>query len=367
MAARDLQKRAEAALGTVEDPAVRQLLEDLLRETARLDGRLGKVSRISDRYQAELRDLNQELGRALAEVKTLQGFIPICAKCKRIRDDHGFWEQVESYLVRHSSAVFSHGVCPECALELFPHARGCSHGQVEPSPLEARPSGPRETEELEAYLRSLCERPSSPMLDELSAAVRAQLVLMRRFTKIVRISDGYQAELKKLNAALAEASRTDVLTGLLNRRGMSASLNAELARSARTQAPLSALLLDLDQFKAINDTYGHELGDCVLERVASLLKSSLRDYDAVARWGGEEFLVLLPGTGLEAAWSVAEKLRSLVEGMPVERDGLNLSVTLCVGVAQWRTGESLASLLRRADDACYAAKRQGRNRTVMAP
>ncbi|MBP1628324.1 MAG: diguanylate cyclase [Holophagaceae bacterium] len=363
MGGKALQNRAEALLGGPAGPVV----EELLGELERLNARLEKISRISDGYQAELRQTNQELSQALAEVKTLQGFVPICAKCKRIRDDQGFWEQVESYLTRHSSAIFSHGVCPECATELFPNSRCQGHGEVEPGTQPKRVLTPPDLEVLEGRLRGLEEHPPEPLREELKASIRSQMILLRRFDKISRISDGYQAELKRLNAAHAEASRTDSLTGLLNRRGMMTSLNGELARSTRSRAPFSVIMLDVDQFKNINDTYGHEMGDRVLESLARTLQICLRDYDSIARWGGEEFLVLLPGVDGESALVVAEKVRTLAAELKLEHEGLLVGTTLCAGVAQWHPGEAMLSLLRRADDACYLAKRQGRNGSSLAP
>nr|WP_320132854.1 diguanylate cyclase [uncultured Holophaga sp.] len=367
MVAWGLRGRVEALQGEWAGTPQGELLAELLHELDRADARLGKLSRISDRYQAQLRLSNAELGQALAEVRTLQGFIPICAKCKRIRDDQGFWEQVESYLVRHSGATFSHGVCPECARELFPGTQTELHGGVEGTPCGGRHGTAPQVEGLESYLRELEERGPESGLSELRDSVRSHLALQRRFDKVVRISDAFQAELKRLNAVLAEASRTDSLTGLLNRRGLGAVLKSEMARSLRSGLPFSVLMLDLDHFKAINDTYGHELGDRVLEHLADRLGRELRDYDSVGRWGGEEFLVLLPGASAEEAWRVAEKIRTGLASGPLSLDGFELRLSLCAGVAQWVSGESLASLLQRADDACYESKRLGRNRSHMAP
>jgi diguanylate cyclase (GGDEF)-like protein len=350
--------------------ALGPVLEAALHEQHRLTSQLGKISRIGDRYQDQLRALNQELTRtnarlsqALAEVKTLQGFIPICARCKRIRDDDGYWGQIEAYICKHSEAVFSHGVCPECAEVLFPGIHpGTSGPQGPPA------AHPTEETVLEARLEQLAQDPAlhgDPLADELGALTRRHLRLLRRQGKIVRISDGYQNQLKQLNIALIQASNTDLLTGLANRRAMMERIQGELDRSDRGYARPSLLMVDVDHFKQVNDGFGHEVGDRVLQALARALGSALRGYDLCARWGGEEFLVLLPETGPEQALGVGEKIR-LAAGQAGEDPALP-AITLSVGVAARRRGETLTSLVQRADDAMYEAKRLGRNQVQAAP
>ena len=358
-----------------EAAALRPVLETLLREHRRLCSQVRKISRIGDGYQEQLRDLNRELTRAnerlsqaLTEVKTLQGFIPICARCKRIRDDQGYWEQVEGYISRHSDAVFSHGVCPECSRILFP--------EIASSRREAPPAGPKprkgksmeEETDLEVRLAILQSDPTlqdNPLKEELGSLTRRHLHLLRRLGKIARISDGFQRRLKQVNLALAEASFTDLLTGLSNRRAMLERINGELDRSARGRSRPALLMADVDHFKLVNDTYGHEMGDAVLQALAAAMRSAIRGYDTCARWGGEEFLVLLPETEMADAVAVAEKLRRVV-AQPRPEGPVLPAVTISVGVAVHREGESLSALLRRADDAMYEAKRLGRNRVAAA-
>lgn len=352
-----------------EAGALRPVLETLLREHRRLCSQVRKIARIGDRYPEQLRVLNQELTRAnerlsqaLTEVRTLQGFIPICARCKRVRDDHGYWDQVEDYVSRHSGVVFSHGVCPECARMLFPAVRAA--GAAEPAPAGKPGSDPgEEARELEQRLQALDLDPAyrdNPLRAELQDLTGRHLRLLRRLGKISRISDGFQRQLKEVNLALAEASYTDLLTGLPNRRAMVDRITSELDRSARGHSRPALLLADVDHFKQVNDTYGHEVGDQVLQGLASVFRAALRGYDTCARWGGEEFLVLLPETGLEAALGVADKLRA---GVAAAREGLP-AITISVGVAAAQEGETLTALIRRADDAMYAAKRRGRNRVL---
>ncbi len=202
----------------------------------------------------------------------------------------------------------------------------------------------------------------NPLLPELERLGDAHLRLLRRLVKITRISDGFQGQLKALNEVLQQASRTDSLTGIPNRRAMMEDLRAELVRTAREGGTLAVLMADVDRFKAVNDTYGHETGDRVLVTLAHALRDTLRGYDVCARWGGEEFLVLLPGTARPGALEVAEKLRKAASALTVPAADAHVSVGLSVGLAVLEQGESMDSLIRRADGAMYLAKRQGGNR-----
>ena len=164
------------------------------------------------------------------------------------------------------------------------------------------------------------------------------------------------------NLAIAEIrAATDVLTGLPNNRSVHDTLRRMVAQASRTVSPLSAALLDLDHFKHVNDAHGHSRGDEVLAAVAATLRSSLRESDFVGRYGGEEFLILLPDTGKQQARTVAEKVRAAVEAIVLSN--LELRVTASLGVATLPDDCGDAdSLVRAADRALYAAKGRGRNR-----
>jgi diguanylate cyclase (GGDEF)-like protein len=168
------------------------------------------------------------------------------------------------------------------------------------------------------------------------------------------------------NLALAEArAATDSLTGLANRRGVQEALKRMLAHAGRTLAPMSVLLLDLDDFKQINDTFGHDRGDAVLAAVGEVLAGALRSSDFVGRNGGEEFIALLPDTGAEGALEAAEKLRGAIGQLTLP--GIDRPVTASVGAAVYpHTAADAESLLRLADRALYAAKARGRNRCELA-
>lgn len=158
---------------------------------------------------------------------------------------------------------------------------------------------------------------------------------------------------------------TDSLTGLYNRRHMEGLLEEAKARYTRDGRPFCVIVADLDHFKEVNDTYGHDVGDKVLRAVASVFAEELRGVDAVARWGGEEFLVLLSETKLEDAVEVAHRLRSAAEEHLGERAGLPRKVTLTLGLAGYRRGTEISTLIKSADEALYAGKSSGRNRVVI--
>ncbi len=331
----------------------------LHEERTRLHRRLERIGRISDGYQSQLRELNRELvaandrlGTALSEVRTLRGFVPICSRCKKVRDDEGYWDEVESYLGRHSEAVLSQGVCPDCSRGVDPQRR-----------FKSADENAEETRRLNGVLQ---EHTGNPLLPEHVRLSKRYARLSRRLDKISKISDGFQSQLKDLNAVLQRDSLTDPLTGIANRRGMVDRLQAETNRAARGGKTFSLLMVDLDHFKRINDNYGHEAGDQVIKEVARLLRENLRSFDLCARWGGEEFLVLLADTTSDQATSVAEKLRGLVESQPVAYAGHQLIVTLSAGLATHDPETALSETLREADRALYAAKQTGRNKLVTA-
>ncbi len=166
---------------------------------------------------------------------------------------------------------------------------------------------------------------------------------------------------------LSAQAQTDVLTGMYNRRGFQDRAEAELTRAVRYGTPLSVLVGDIDHFKAVNDTYGHGIGDEALRHVAALWRDVLRDMDVSGRLGGEEFAALLPHTALADARLVAERIRVDIADALLAVEGFDpLVLTISIGVATLEPGEGLASLLGRADTALYAAKRAGRNRVLVA-
>lgn len=186
--------------------------------------------------------------------------------------------------------------------------------------------------------------------------------LTRQLQAALAEKERLSEELRRVNAELALRASHDALTGLPNRRAFDEAFAAEAARAERTGASLSLVILDIDHFKRFNDTYGHLLGDEVLKRVATALGETVRAMDMAARFGGEEFVILLPETPMLAGGKAANRFRKVIEAATVEHDGRTLTVTASLGGATHDTGEPLESLLARADQALYRAKEGGRNR-----
>lgn len=173
--------------------------------------------------------------------------------------------------------------------------------------------------------------------------------------------------LYKLQRKLSQAATHDALTGLPNRRAADDFMAHEALLAQRRGAPLSALMVDIDFFKRVNDQHGHAAGDHVLQTLAQLLKRRARASDLVARWGGEEFLVLLPDTSPEGAQQVGEQLRLAVQEAPFRWQDTAIPVTVSIGAATWRSGPFHANaLIASADGALYQAKSSGRNRMCVA-
>jgi len=166
---------------------------------------------------------------------------------------------------------------------------------------------------------------------------------------------------------LRRLSMYDALTGLLNRRAMEEALQAQIRSSRRGGETFAVMMLDLDYFKRINDDFGHGVGDLALKHVSSLLRGALRDIDSLARFGGEEFVVLMPGATLSHAEPIAERLRTLLYSTPMASEANLVSLSISIGVAEWvQSDDDLSHLLLRADAALFQAKVQGRNRVVAA-
>lgn len=200
-----------------------------------------------------------------------------------------------------------------------------------------------------------------------STASLLALALVAKWVSDIRLKITRQA--RKLEETLAQVqslATTDMLTGLLNRRQMEEVLEAEMALAQRQGHALCVAMIDLDHFKRINDVHGHRMGDEVLRRFAQLLQREMRQVDRCGRWGGEEFVLLMPHAALLQARLGLERIRKRLSDLPMHDDD-TLRVTLSAGVVQWQSGEGLDPWLERADQAMYEAKHSGRNRVVAAP
>lgn len=190
------------------------------------------------------------------------------------------------------------------------------------------------------------------------------LAVLASAHQVTHLNERLQSERKALaraNKHLHELATTDSLTGIMNRYRIEHLVQISLANAERYGHAFSLILFDIDHFKRVNDTYGHEEGDRILQTLVSSVESCLREGDQLGRWGGEEFLVLVPGTGLDGVIELAERMRARVEATDF---GLQDPVTMSLGVAEWLPGDSFKSLVVRADRAMYRAKEAGRNRVV---
>ncbi|MEO5335879.1 MAG: GGDEF domain-containing protein [Magnetospirillum sp. WYHS-4] len=213
-----------------------------------------------------------------------------------------------------------------------------------------------------AALEANAEWKRHPLMAEVKDLAERYIHLNRRIVKLSRISDRMQVQVKEANIALRRSSQTDPLTGLPNRRWMWDKLRAEANRAQRGSPAFTLLMGDVDGFKRLNDTWGHDVGDAALVAVARVLSGNLRDYDSVARWGGEEFLILLPETDLDHGLVAAEKLRGNVENLGFVHADAPIPITMSFGLARLDGAADVDAAIRAADQALYEAKRSGRNR-----
>ncbi|MDG5495842.1 diguanylate cyclase [Niveispirillum sp. BGYR6] len=230
-----------------------------------------------------------------------------------------------------------------------------------------------------------CGRPLGPLdcdlLGVLAAKVAAGLANIVLYEKLRRVNADLRSmtqtlesrvterthELMEANAKLERLASIDSLTGIMNRRCFMEHALRECERAGRYHRQLSLLLIDLDRFKLVNDNHGHAAGDTVIRQAVERAAGVLRTNDCIARYGGEELVVLLPETGLEMAQRVAERVRQAIGATPIPHENVAIPLTASIGVAEWcGEAESLDQLLDRADQALYAAKQGGRDRVELA-
>jgi diguanylate cyclase (GGDEF)-like protein len=187
-------------------------------------------------------------------------------------------------------------------------------------------------------------------------------VRVRAGQRIVQL----QSELLEAKKNLEIQSRTDPLTGVLNRRAILLQIENELSRAKRDSKQISISMLDLDHFKKINDTFGHLAGDAVLRESMNRVEETIRTYDSVGRFGGEEFIVVLPGANQADAFNIAERVRLKMDEKNAEVDGVSIPFTISQGVATCNGKSTVDELIAKADEALYRAKENGRNRVENA-
>ncbi len=199
---------------------------------------------------------------------------------------------------------------------------------------------------------------------ELRARIKVHLELKKSKEELAKHSRELEARNERLNELLAKieaTAMTDFLTGLSNRWSMTKQIRAEVARMKRSKGKAVLILADIDNFKQINDTYGHDCGDLVLRDVAGMMNSVLREEDVIARWGGEEFLLMLPDLDLISAPIVAESIRKVIETAVFYYDEKKLSVTITIGVAELDPNLGFDESIKNADEALYRGKNMSKN------
>jgi diguanylate cyclase (GGDEF)-like protein len=310
--------------------------------------------------------LDEVISRALLDL-TRQFHVPVAAAYLRVRDERRF-AAYGSVPDASPSMDWSH------ILELLPHAANGDDPLLVPdlehhplighgAPLSAirgfagvplvRPGGGHWGALGVFDVKPLSLAPDD--IDALAAFARDVAVEIDQQFGGPREAAAAASDIDERFEALEQLAATDPLTGLANRRGCEKSIAGEISRAERERKPLSCIMLDIDRFKQVNDTMGHQAGDQVLREISAMLRQSVRAYDIVARWGGEEFLVILPGADLEAARQLAERIRLGVQKLPTR------SVTISAGAAEFDSDYDFEATLRTADRRMYEAKAAGRN------
>ena len=384
------------------------------------------------------RSLVAELQATLAEMGRLSGMIPICAHCKKIRNDQGYWQQVEEYISSHTEALFTHGLCPECVPVFFPEMVEADGAPRLPKPAPARSTGPPlprvlvvddsplNLQVLIQFLRldyKILVATGGAVALELARREKPDLILL---DIVMPDMDGYEVcrllkrdpvtrpipvifltsrgdeidemegldlgavdyilkpfslplvharirthlELKHYRDQLALHASRDELTDLQNRRGFQEFLELMWNQALRHRTSLSLILVNLDGMKAYNRRYGRAGGDECLRSVATALRNTKRrNTDLLARYGGQEFVCLLPGTERQEALVIAEMLREAVDqlAIPHAESGVADRVTVSVGLAACRpcAGGEPSALLEAASQALHRARQGGRNRVAV--
>jgi diguanylate cyclase len=220
-------------------------------------------------------------------------------------------------------------------------------------------------EEKECSFKEIRDRVDDSSVKDLLGQVLQELSLIRKQNDELKSKlEEANEQIKKLTKELEESRREasiDFLTQVANRASFDRAITDMVNDFYRRNYPFALLMIDIDKFKNINDTYGHQAGDYVLKELARLLKSQLRARDVIARYGGEEFAILLPGVSFSQAIRIAERLRRSVEKHLFKYNDQTIPVTISVGVAMMREGLDETALIERADKALYLAKKSGRN------
>ena len=216
------------------------------------------------------------------------------------------------------------------------------------------------------HLVSSHSHDDNPMMIEYRLLHDEYRALKRRFETLVRENSSLRTQLGEMDRSLDLATRIDPMTGLANRRDIMEKMERELSRSERHQRTFSVMLVDLDNFKKLNEKHGYNDGDDVLVEVARVLMSCVRNEDVCARWGGEEFLFLLTETSLDGAVTLARKVLDSISMTEFKANRPGIRITASIGLCEYQAGQSISECVTRADKALRKAKQDGKNRFLIA-
>ena len=330
------------------DPA-----NDVLKESMVVNDRLRKEIRGLMRTEEELRRSENFLGTLFNSIHDPFSILDRDYTILKVNDSYAHMNgQLAKDLLGKTcyEALYDRtSVCEECVVEkTFRSSDPCAKEK-----LVTTPDGSEMWMEIYTY----------PVFDE-NYQVSHVIEYARDITDRKMAEEEKKHLIKKLN----RLSTTDSLTGLLNRRALNDILDHEIDRASRYSSDLSLILCDIDRFKLINDTYGHRAGDLALQAISESLKNTLRKADVIGRYGGDEFMMILPETSLSGAASLAEKVRAAVESTELELPGEKLSgLSMSIGVANCCAAvENSDTIVARADAALYTSKQAGRNRVSVA-
>jgi len=208
--------------------------------------------------------------------------------------------------------------------------------------------------------------PGNPLLPEFTRLYEQYKKIARHAEDMTRENQRIKIQLVEMSRSLELTTRIDVMTGLANRRDILGKIEQEFSRALRHQRTFSVILADIDGFKRINDTHGFNAGDELLVEIANVLRGSIRSEDICSRWGGEEFLFLLPETGIEGAESVAQKIHQSVSMTEFRVNKPGIRVTISLGVCEYNQGQTTFECIANAEQALQQAKQSGKNRYCVA-
>ena len=207
----------------------------------------------------------------------------------------------------------------------------------------------------------------NPLYPKFKLLLESYKKLAHRMESLAYENEAVATQLVELNRSLDLATRVDPMTGLANRRYIKEKVEQEYSRAQRHNRTFSIILADIDGFKRINDTYGYNAGDDVLVEIARVFRGCIRHEDVCARWGGEEFLILLPETTLEGALAVAQKIHESVAMTEFKATKPGIRTTVSIGLSEYKPGQALFECVSRADHALHQAKKTGKNRYIAEP